>query len=89
MVRLSSFVKENDKIIEIKKRYESSYPALKSIYNLWEVLDYLLNNNVKLSKEDKSEVVNIIHSTGARLPDLVLLANNIEKFLQDVYEALR
>lgn len=51
MVRMSSFVKQNDQIIEIKKRYELTYPNLKNIHNLWEVLDYFLNNNVKLSKE--------------------------------------
>jgi hypothetical protein len=89
MVRVSSFIQQNDKIIEIKRKYESKYPDLKNIYNVWEVLTYILDNNVKLSIQDKSEVTNIISSTGARLPDLVVLATNISKFLQDVYEALR
>jgi hypothetical protein len=89
MVRLSSFTEENDKIIEIKKKYEPGYPDLKNIFNLWEVLDYFLCNNVKLSKQDKSDVIQIISSTGARLPDLHVLANNIQKFLHGFYEALR
>jgi hypothetical protein len=89
MVRLISFTEENDKIIEIKKKYEPGYPDLKNIFNLWEVLDYFLCNNVKLSKQDKSDVIQIISSTGARLPDLHVLANNIQKFLHGFYEALR
>ena len=71
MVRLSSFNEENDKIIVIKKKYELDYPGIKNIFNLWEVLDYFLCNNVKLSKQDKSDVIQIISSTGARLPDLL------------------
>jgi len=86
---VSSFNEENDKIIEMKKKYEPNYPDLKNIFNLWEVLDYFLCNNVKLSKQDKSDVIQIISSTGARLPDLRFLANNINKFLHDFYQALR
>ena len=52
MVRVGWHNEENDKIIEIKKKYESDYPDLKNIFNLREVLDYFLNNNVKLSKQD-------------------------------------
>jgi hypothetical protein len=89
MVRVSSFKEQNDKIYDIKKKYETDYPELKKISNLWEVLDYILSNNVKLSKQDISEVTRIIDSTGARLPDLRILANNITKFLCDLYEALR
>jgi hypothetical protein len=89
MVRVSSFKEQNDKIYDIKKKYETDYPELKKISNLWEVLDYILSNNVKLSKQDISEVTRIIDSTGARLPDLRIIANNITKFLCDLYEALR
>jgi hypothetical protein len=89
MVRVGWLNEENDKIIEIKKKYESDYPDLKNIFNLREVLDFFLCNNVKLSKQDKSEVIKIITSTGARLPDLCVLDNNIQKFLRDFYETLR
>ena len=54
MVRIGWLNEENDKIIEIKKKYESDYPDLRNIFNLREVLDYFLSNNVKLSKQDKS-----------------------------------
>jgi hypothetical protein len=54
MVRVGWLNEENGKIIEIKKKYESDYPDIKNIFNLREVLDFFLCNNVKLSKQDKS-----------------------------------
>ena len=53
VVRISSFGKQNDEIVVIKKKYEDRYPDLKNISNLSDVLDCFLNNNIKLSKDDK------------------------------------
>jgi hypothetical protein len=88
-VRISSFNEENDQIILIKKAYEKNYPELKNINSLWEVLRFFLDQNVNLSKEDRSKVNGIIEKTGCELPDIDLVVKKIIQFLKQFSEAFR
>lgn len=81
-VRISSFADENDQIILVKRKYENEYPDLKGINNLWEVLQYLLSHDIKLSNEDKQRVISIIQRTGSVFPEITLVFAKIADFLQ-------
>jgi hypothetical protein len=86
-VRISSFNEENDQLILIKKKYETRYPELKKVNNLWEVLRYILTHDIELSKADINAVISIIEKTGAELPDIDIVVNKIAKFLQQFAHA--
>jgi hypothetical protein len=81
-VRISSFSKENDQIILIKQKYETQYPELKNIYNLWEVLRYFLSHDIRFSREDMNVLTSIIEKTGSEFPDMNIMVDRITKYLQ-------
>ena len=79
------FDNEAKQLIAIKKKYQARYSELKKVEdNLWEIMDFIMNYDIKLEKQDRGLFTNIVRLTGGPLPTLIFLANNTGNFIEEV-----
>lgn len=78
---------KSNELASLKEKYASKYPELKGIVNYWLLVDFFVNHDLELEKQDVYKISSIIRATGGYLPDLNILATRVIKFLEKTASA--
>jgi hypothetical protein len=82
------FSKEQEKVIKIKQKYQHQYRELTHVEdNLWEILYFLMNHDIRMDKTDKTDFISVVHKTGGSLPTPTYVYQKLISFLKNFYRA--